>query len=119
MASTTTKKQAPTPRRSLPPLNEALRHHLPLVAMLAIAGAIVVGVAVLPMRTYLDQRDLLERTELERTEILSEVDQLEGQLELLQTDAEVERLARENFDLVQPGEESYRILPPAGGPADS
>ncbi len=83
--------------------------------MLSLAGAIVVGVAVLPMRTYFQQRELLEQTSLERQEIVGEVDQLRSQLELLQTDAEVERLGRENFDLVKPGEESYRILPPVDG----
>lgn len=83
--------------------------------MLSLAGAIVVGVAVLPMRTYFQQRELLEQTNLERQEIVGEVDQLRSQLELLQTDAEVERLGRENFDLVKPGEESYRILPPVEG----
>lgn len=102
-------------RRGLPPLGIALRHHVPLVAMLIVAGAIVIGVAVLPMRTYLEQRELLQQTETERRLTLAEVDQLDSQLELLRTDAEVERLGRENFDLVKPGEESYRILPPAGG----
>lgn len=39
------------------------------------------------------------------------VAELENQLRLLETDDEIERTARENFDLVYPGEESYRILP--------
>lgn len=80
-----------------------------------VAGAIVVGVAVLPMRTWLEQREILEQTELEHQRIMSEVDQLEAQLELLQTDEEIERLGREHFDLVKPGEESYRVLPPSDG----
>ncbi len=86
-----------------------------MTAMLLVAGAIVIGVAVLPMRTYFQQREELRQTELEYQQIMSEVDQLESQLELLQTDAEIERLGRENFDLVKPGEESYRILPPSEG----
>ncbi len=105
----------PTTKRAMPSLGEAMRHHLPMAAMLMVAGAIVVGVAVLPMRTWFQQRELLEQTEMEHQEIMSEVDQLDAQLELLQTDAEIERLGRENFDLVKPGEESYRILPPASG----
>ena len=105
----------PADKRTLPPLGIALRHHLPLMAMLMIAGVIVVGVAVLPMRTWFQQRELISETEVEQQEILSEVARLEAELELLQTDGEVERLGRENFDLVEPGEESYRILPPIGG----
>lgn len=80
-----------------------------------VAGAIVVGVAVLPMRTWLEQREILDQTELEHQRIMGEVDQLEAQLELLQTDEEIERLGREHFDLVKPGEESYRVLPPSDG----
>jgi len=102
-------------KRVMPSVGEAMRHHLPMVALLMISGAIVVGVAVLPMRTWLDQREILDQTELEHQQIMSEVDQLDAQLELLQTDEEIERLGRENFDLVKPGEESYRILPPSGG----
>lgn len=33
----------------------------------------------------------------------------------MHTDAEIERLAREQYNLVRPGEEAYAILP---GPAD-
>lgn len=102
-------------KRAMPSLGEAMRHHLPMAAMLMVAGAIVVGVAVLPMRTWLQQRELLDQTELEHQEIMSEVDQLKSQLDLLQTDGEIERLGRENFDLVKPGEESYRIIPPSDG----
>lgn len=92
-----------------------MRHHLPMAVLLLVSGVIVVGVAVLPTRTWLQQRELLEETELEHQQIMSEVDQLKSQLELLQTDAEIERLGRENFDLVKPGEESYRILPQSDG----
>ncbi len=99
----------------MPSLAEAMRHHLPMAAMLMVAGAIVVGVAVLPMRTWLEQREILDQTELEHQRIMGEVDQLEAQLELLQTDEEIERLGREHFDLVKPGEESYRVLPPSDG----
>lgn len=105
----------PKSKRAMPSLGEAMRHHLPMAAMLMVAGAIVVGVAVLPMRTWLQQRELLEQTEAEHQQITAVVNQLELQLELLQTDEEIERLGRENFDLVKPGEESYRILPPADG----
>ena len=33
-------------------------------------------------------------------------------MDTLKTDEEVERLAREQYNLVRPGEESYAILPP-------
>lgn len=81
--------------------------------MVAVSAAIVVGVAVLPAQTWLAQREQLSETEAELQRTAGEVDRLQTQLDQLQTDEEIERLARENFDLVKPGEESYRILPHA------
>ena len=77
---------------------------LPLMVVLA-------GLAVLPARTWLTQRQSMAdaRTELEQVE--ADVADLSRQLEELQTDDEIERMAREHFDLVYPGEESYRIVP--------
>ena len=46
-----------------------------------------------------------------KSELLYERAQLEARLAILETDAEIERLARANYDLVFPGEESFRILP--------
>jgi hypothetical protein len=45
---------------------------------------------------------------------------LQQRAKRLQTDAEIERLAREQYNLVKPGEEAYAVLPPpskAGAPA--
>jgi hypothetical protein len=42
---------------------------------------------------------------------------LDQRRQQLQTDAEIERLAREQYGLVKPGEEAYAILPPKPGPA--
>ncbi len=90
-----------------------LWHNLPAIVVMALAATIIVAVAVLPLRTWLDQRELRAETEAELQTVEREVAELDAQLELLQTDAEIERQARENFGLVFPGEESYRILPPA------
>ena len=100
-----------TSMQKLMSLGRSARHHLPMALLIAVSVAIVAGVAVLPMQTWFQQRELIEQTEREHSEIMSEVDRLESELELLQTDEEIERLSRENFDLVKPGEESYRILP--------
>ena len=43
----------------------------------------------------------------------TENSRLTDQANKLHTDAEVERLAREQYDLVRPGEEAYAILPTA------
>jgi cell division protein FtsB len=83
----------------------------PAAALFGVAAVIVAGLALLPIRSWVDQRDARSQAEVELTRTNGEVDELKARLALLETDTEIERLARENFDLVLPGEESYRILP--------
>jgi cell division protein FtsB len=71
----------------------------------------VLFIAVFPARTYLDQHR-------QRQEVLAQIKaidarnrSLERRIATLHTDAEVERLAREQYNLVRPGEEAYAILP--------
>ena len=84
-----------------------------------IAAALLMLVAVLflagfPARTYLDQREALASTS-ERLAVLRRSNKaLEARSKELHSDAAVERLAREQYNLVRPGEEAYAILP---GPA--
>lgn len=80
-------------------------------AGLLVAFAYFTGVS--PARTYLAQRASLTKAE-KNLEMLSEQnDLLEKRVELLRSDAEIERLARERYNLVRPGEEAYAVLPPA------
>ena len=71
----------------------------------------VLFVAVFPARTYLDQRHQRQEVaaQLEATDAKNKA--LEQRVHTLNTDAEVERLAREQYNLVRPGEEAYAILP--------
>ena len=64
-----------------------------------------------PIRTWLDQRSDVGR-EQDRLELLRrENAKLSEEAAKLQTDAEVERIARERFGLVRPGEQAFAILP--------
>lgn len=90
-----------------------------VVVALVVVG--VLFVAVFPTRTWLGQRQELEATE-QRLKVLSaENSELAARVQRLNTDAEIERLAREQYNLVRPGEEAYAILPapPAPRPAPS
>ncbi len=79
-------------------------------------SVLVVGaLAVLPARTWLGQKDERNAVQAELDQVNADVERLDAMLDLLETDAEIERRARENFDLVYPGEESYRILEKAEG----
>jgi cell division protein FtsB len=90
---------------------DRLRESAPIAVVAALSLAVLAGLAVLPARTWLTQRQAMSDARADLARVESEVAELRADLELLQTDAEIERLAREDFDLVYPGEESYRIVP--------
>jgi cell division protein FtsB len=72
---------------------------------------------VYPTRTYLKQRDQIQAAE-ERLGILQqETRALRNDTKLLEGDAEVERIAREQYGLVRPGETPYVLVPTTTPPA--
>ena len=80
-----------------------------LVGGLALVGLLFI--AVFPARTYLQQRHQRQQVlaQIKSTDAKNKA--LEQRIRTLNTDAEVERLARAQYNLVRPGEEAYAILP--------
>ena len=81
---------------------------------LAVVATVVVGMlflAVFPARTYLAQRKSLSASSARLHVLASQNSALDKQVKKLHTDAEIERLARQQYNLVRPGEEAYAILP--------
>jgi hypothetical protein len=82
--------------------------------------AVTIGVllvAVFPTRTFLAQQASVRAAE-EQLGVLDEQNRLlEDRVRLLNDDAEIERLAREEYHLVRRGEEAYAVLPAPGPPA--
>ena len=68
-------------------------------------------VFVFPTRTYLAQRAETQRTQAQLDILDEQNDALSARITALQTDEEIERLAREQFDLVRPGEQAFAVLP--------
>jgi cell division protein FtsB len=68
-------------------------------------------VFVFPTRTYLAQRAETQRTQEQLDILTAQNDALSARITALQTDEEIERLAREQFDLVRPGEQAFAVLP--------
>jgi cell division protein FtsB len=69
------------------------------------------ALAVFPTGTFLDQRTDTAEAE-ERLAVLREQNAAyEERVERLETPEEIERLAREQYNLVRPGEEAYAVLP--------
>jgi len=82
----------------------------------ALIAALAVG--LFPTRTFLDQRADTRESE-ERLAVLREQNEAyEDRIARLQTDEEIERLAREHYNLVYPGEEAYAVLPAPLPPLD-
>ena len=81
------------------------------VVLVTLAFIGVLFLAVFPSRTFLAQRASLSRAE-DQLAVLSEQNSLlEERARLLRDDDEIERLAREEYHLVRPGEEAYVVLP--------
>ena len=75
----------------------------------AVLGVLAVG--VFPTQTYLEQRSDTAEAQ-ERLAVLRDQNAAyEARIERLQTTEEIERLAREQYNLVFPGEEAYAVLP--------
>ena len=81
----------------------------PLLALLTVFGLLYIG--VFPVRTYLAQRASLGRAQQQLTVLQQQNAALAQRVNDLNSDTEVEKLAREYYNLVRPGEESYNVLP--------
>ena len=86
--------------------------------MTALLGVLLL--AGFPARAWVAQRHERERVAASVRDLAAQNRRLEDRARLLQTDAEIERLARKDYNLVRPGEEAFAILPtasPAAAPA--
>ncbi len=85
-----------------------------LVIVGSVIGLVLVGslfAFVYPTRTYLDQRAEMRSAE-ERLSILRDENaRLAREAERLQSDEAVERIAREQYGLLRPGERAFVIVP--------
>lgn len=80
-----------------------------LVACMALVG--VLFLAAYPARAYLAQNDKRVQMATQVRAMEAENRRLESEAQKLQTDAEIERLARQDYNLVKPGEEVYAVIP--------
>jgi cell division protein FtsB len=71
----------------------------------------VLAVAVFPTSTFLDQRASTAEAEERLAVLRAQNRAYEERIERLQTASEIVRLAREQYNLVFPGEEAYAVLP--------
>jgi len=87
---------------------------VPLLVTVLSCGVLFLG--VFPTRTYLNQRQSTAQAETRLAELQASNEEAQRRVETLQTDAEIERIAREQYGLAKPGEEVYQVLPPPEDP---
>ncbi len=69
--------------------------------------------AFAPVKTYFDQRAQMSAAE-ERYQLIAAANkELQQRAAQLQTDAEIARIAREQYELVPAGSEAYAVMPPS------
>lgn len=91
------------------------RARLVVAVLGSLAVIAVLAVAVFPTRLWMNQkRDIASAQH--RVDVLHDANtKLQKRVDELATDSAVERLAREQLNLVKPGETAYAVLPPTDG----
>jgi cell division protein FtsB len=85
---------------------------IPLVVLAGFAALFIV-----PTKSYLNQRKQYNENLRKLEAVQAANARLDGQIEALQTDAEVERIARARYNLVRNGDQIIAVLPaPAPNP---
>jgi cell division protein FtsB len=98
-------EKAKTPRHKWAPRTRISVASLALVAMMFLF--------VFPTRSYLEQQHQVGQAEHSVQALNQQNKILEAEAKRLQTPSEIERLAREEFNWVMPGEQAYSIGPSA------
>ncbi len=80
----------------------------------SIAVIALLAVTVFPTRLWMRQKNDLASVQ-HRVQILKHTNTaLQQRVDELGTDSAIERIAREQHNLVKPGEDAFAVLPPAG-----
>ena len=84
--------------------------------VLILLGALVAANYVIPYREILAQNRQVESARVELETLQAGNERLVRQTEALRSPTEIERLAREDYGYVRPGDSSYVIVEPVGRP---
>jgi len=85
-----------------------------LLALAALVAVVVTAAGIFPFRQIIADRRTVSLAQEKLLALREENSQLEVEVAALESDAEVERLAREQFGLVLPGETAYVVVAPDG-----
>lgn len=85
-----------------------------LLALAALVAVVVTAAGIFPFRQIIADRRTVSLAQEKLLALRGENSHLEAEVAALQSDVEVERLAREQFGLVRPGEIAYVVVSPEG-----
>ena len=93
----------------------AISHRRSVVALIAsgVAAAVIL-VAWFPAAALIDQRRTLTSAAATLSQLQQQDKALSAESKNLSTASELERIARQQFQLVPEGDQAYQVLPPAG-----
>ena len=80
-----------------------------LAPLVLLVGVILV--ALFPLQNLRNQQTATAEAEAELAEVVAERERVRAESQLLETDEEIERRAREDYGYQRPGEEIYNVLP--------
>ena len=87
-----------------------------IVVVLLLVGLAIVLAGVFPFRQLIAQQRLVDNTEAKLGALIAENEALQAEIDAVASPAQLERIAREQYGLVRPGETSY-VVELDGGPA--
>jgi cell division protein FtsB len=93
---------------------EGRRRLAGMLALAALVAVVVTAAGIFPFRQIIADRRSVALAQEQLLALREENGRLEAEVAALQSDVEVERLAREQFGLVRPGELGYVVVSPEG-----
>jgi cell division protein FtsB len=93
-------------------MSPRLFRRLGVLGLTVLVFVAVLGLGVVPFRDWLDQRETLTGLREQVADIERQNRDYELRADALNTDEEIERRARAEYNLVRPDEEAYAVLPP-------
>src|SRR5437867_2730370 len=102
------------PPLTVHPRSRRPRHPVLFGVWVGVVAVIALGLIlflVLPTRTWLSQRSALDSAGHRLAAIRQENAALQARAKALQSPAEIERLARQQYGMIRPGEQAFAVTP--------
>ncbi len=107
-------RERPIAARAFVACRRAIGRGLSALVFPVLAAGIVSCVMLIgmfPARSYVEQKEVIGSAQAHLAQLTAENRRAADELARLNTDTEIEQVAREQYGLVRPGEEVYHVMP--------